>query len=69
MSVPARRKTSRKAKMGRSHQALKKINLNKCPKCSKAVEAHKACAFCGTYKGREVIKVKSKKSEAKNSKK
>jgi len=60
MSVPARRKSSCKMKKGRSHQALKKVNLNKCSKCAKAVEAHKACAFCGTYKGKEVIKVKSK---------
>lgn len=60
MSVPARRKTSRKAKMGRSHQALKKVSLNKCSKCGKAVKAHLACSFCGAYKGKEVIKVKTK---------
>ena len=65
MSVPARRKSSCKTKKGRSHQALKKANLNKCPKCEKAVEAHKMCAFCGVYKGKEVIKVKSKKKAKK----
>jgi len=32
----------------------------KCAKCGKAVMPHMACGFCGTYKGREVIKVKSK---------
>jgi large subunit ribosomal protein L32 len=65
MSVPARRKSSCKTRKGRSHQALKRVRLNKCSKCGKAVEAHKACGFCGTYKGREIIKVKSKKRENK----
>ncbi len=65
MSVPARRKTSRKTKMGRSHQALKKIILNKCSKCGKAVKAHKVCDFCGTYKGKEAIKIKSKTKKEK----
>jgi len=65
MSVPARRKSSSKTKKGRSHQALKKVNLSKCPKCGKAVEPHKACAFCGAYKGKETIKVKSKKQKKK----
>lgn len=60
MSVPAQRKSRSKARRGRSHQALKKVNFNKCPKCGKAVESHKACSFCGTYKGRTVIKIKGK---------
>ncbi len=65
MSVPARRKTSRKARMGRSHQALKKTKLNKCSKCGKAVQPHKACTFCGAYKGKEAIKIKSKSKKEK----
>ena len=65
MSVPARRKTSRKAKMGRSHEALKKVKLNKCSKCGKAIESHKACSFCGAYKGKEAIKIKSKAKKKK----
>jgi large subunit ribosomal protein L32 len=63
MSVPARRKTSRRSRQGRSHHALKKINLNKCPKCGKAIQAHRACSFCGVYKGKEAIKVNTKKTK------
>jgi len=65
MSVPARRKSSCKTKKGRAHQALKSINLRKCRKCGKAVEAHKVCAFCGAYKGREATIIKSKKEQRK----
>lgn len=51
--------------MGRAHLALKKVTLNKCPKCGSAVKPHTACSECGTYKGREVEK-KELKSIKKN---
>ncbi len=60
MSVPAKRRCRSEARRGRSHQALKKVKTNKCPKCGKAVLPHRACDFCGSYKGREVLKIKSK---------
>lgn len=60
MANPKKQKTHSKTHMGRAHLALKKKTLNKCPKCAKAILPHTACDFCGTYKGREVIEVKSK---------
>jgi len=60
MSVPAKRRCRSEVRRGRSHQALKKVKLNKCPKCGKEVLPHTACGFCGSYKGREVLKIKSK---------
>ncbi|OIO07808.1 50S ribosomal protein L32 [Candidatus Falkowbacteria bacterium CG_4_9_14_3_um_filter_36_9] len=69
MSVPAKRKSSSRARKGRSHLALKKINLNRCPKCAKTVLPHRACGFCGTYKGKEVIKSKSIKTKKQENKK
>lgn len=65
MSVPKKRRTKSSVGKRRSHHALKKVTLNKCPKCSKAVKPHKACAYCGTYKGREVVKIKTKKEKKK----
>jgi len=69
MSVPKKRRT--KSSMGnrRSHHSLKKITLNKCSKCGQAVRPHQACAFCGNYKGREAIKIKSKDEKKKKAKK
>lgn len=48
--VQMKRHTKSSRNSRRSHQALKPKALNRCPKCGKAVEPHKACAFCGTYR-------------------
>lgn len=67
MSVPKKRRTASSAGRRRSHHALKKVTLSVCPKCAQAVLPHTACEFCGTYKGREVIKNKiNKTKEAKS---
>lgn len=60
MPVPAKRRPRSEARRGRSHQALKKINLAKCEKCGKEVLPHTACGFCGNYKGKTVLKLKTK---------
>ena len=65
MSVPKKRKTPSKVRKGRSHQALKKISLNKCQKCGHEVKPHTACSFCGYYKDREAVKIKIKKDKNK----
>ncbi|MCU0680121.1 MAG: 50S ribosomal protein L32 [Planctomycetes bacterium] len=59
MSVPPKRRTASSARRRRSHDALKKTTLSACPKCGKATKPHMACAFCGTYKGKQVVKIKS----------
>lgn len=58
MSVPGKHKSKSKTKRGRSHEALKKITLNKCANCGQGVPTHQACPSCGTYKGRDVKKKK-----------
>lgn len=63
MSVPKKRRTKSSVGQRRSHHGLKVNKSAKCPKCGKAIQAHHACSFCGYYKGREVIKIKSKKKK------
>jgi large subunit ribosomal protein L32 len=63
--VVSMRHTSSQARRRRSHRSLKKVTLNKCQKCGQAVRPHTVCAFCGSYKGREVIKIKTKKKKEK----
>ncbi len=63
MSVPKKKRTSSSVGQRRSHHALKKVTLNKCTKCGRAVKPHTACGFCGTYKGREAVKVKIKEKK------
>jgi len=65
MSVPKKRRTKSSAGGRRSHHALKKINLSTCSKCGRAVKPHRACAFCGTYNKKEVIKIKTKDKKKK----
>jgi len=66
MGLPGHRRTSSDKRRRAAHFALTASNLNACPKCGKAVLPHRACAFCGTYRGRQVVAVK--KSKARTSK-
>ncbi len=59
MPVPPKRRSRSTVRMRASHFALKKTKLGACPKCGQAVEPHCACSVCGSYKGREAVKVKS----------
>ncbi len=65
MSVPKKKRTSSSVGRRRSHHSLKAVSLNTCPKCKKAVEPHSACAFCGNYKEKEVIKPKTNSKKKK----
>ena len=63
MSVPAKRRSRSKTRRGRAHLALAKVKTIKCAKCGKPTMPHKACAACGYYKGREIIKPKIKSNK------
>jgi large subunit ribosomal protein L32 len=65
MPVPPKRRPKSSVRARASHFALKKTKLNVCSKCGQAVEPHRACSVCGTYKGREAVKVKMKAQKAK----
>jgi large subunit ribosomal protein L32 len=75
MGLPSKRRTKTSKRERAAHFALKPKVLNTCPKCGTKVLPHHACAKCGTYQSREVIKIKTKaktlrqKEEAKKDKK
>ncbi|MFC1944632.1 50S ribosomal protein L32 [Chloroflexota bacterium] len=58
MPVPKKRYPKARQGMRRSHHALTAPSLVPCPQCHTPRRAHHACPSCGTYQGREVIKVK-----------
>ncbi|MFH1430177.1 MAG: 50S ribosomal protein L32 [Candidatus Uhrbacteria bacterium] len=64
MGLPGHRRTSSDKRRRAAHFALKKLNLTRCPKCTKPGIPHQACAGCGTYAGREVIKPKEKRARS-----
>ncbi len=46
----------------RSHLALTAPKLAPCPQCRTLKRPHEACPHCGTYRGRQVITIKTKRA-------
>ena len=67
MAEPKKRLTSTRSGNRRSHLALKKIKLAKCPKCDDPIMPHTVCKTCGYYNGEKIIEV-NKGKKAKKSK-
>ncbi|MDO8490110.1 MAG: 50S ribosomal protein L32 [bacterium] len=61
MGLPGKRLSRSSKRRRASHFSLKKQSFVVCPKCEKNVIPHRACSNCGTYKGREVLKLKTLK--------
>ncbi|OIO17825.1 50S ribosomal protein L32 [Candidatus Kuenenbacteria bacterium CG11_big_fil_rev_8_21_14_0_20_37_9] len=58
MSTPTQKHTSSRKNVRRASKKLKSISQIICPKCKKPSISHRACLFCGTYKGREAVKIR-----------
>lgn len=65
MSVQVKKRTKSSKKRRASHFALKKVSTVKCKRCQRPKLPHQVCAFCGTYKNKEVLKSKLDKKEEK----
>jgi large subunit ribosomal protein L32 len=65
MGLPSKRRTKTSKKERASHFALKPKALTKCSQCGKPVMPHRACNACGTYKGKAVVKLKTKATKKK----
>jgi large subunit ribosomal protein L32 len=60
MAVPKKKRTKGSGGKRRSHDSLKSVTLSKCPQCGHPVKPHQVCPNCGSYKGTEKIRIKSK---------
>ena len=49
MPNPKRRHSKHRTAIRRSHDALAKVVVNHCPRCSAAVKPHCVCENCGHY--------------------
>jgi len=56
MAVPKKRTSHSKRNMRRAHDALSRTYAVLCPNCAEPVLRHRACAACGQYRGRQVVK-------------
>jgi large subunit ribosomal protein L32 len=63
--MPLPKKKTSRARQGerRSHLGLRSPAIDYCPQCHSPKLAHHVCLTCGTYLGREVIKIEPKKKE------
>jgi len=68
MTVPKRRHSRSRQGKRRANWKLKVLTTAECPNCHEPVLPHHACPSCGTYHGREVIKLKEKKGKEKKEK-
>lgn len=60
MAVPKRKVSkARRDKRRSTVWKLEAPTLMKCPKCGEFKLSHRVCKNCGTYNGREVLKVEA----------
>ncbi|MDQ5983523.1 MAG: 50S ribosomal protein L32 [Eubacteriales bacterium SKADARSKE-1] len=60
MAVPKRKVSkARRDKRRSTVWKLEAPTLVKCPKCGEFKVSHKVCKVCGTYNGREVLKIEA----------
>ena len=62
-ALPKRKISKGRRDRRRSHLALKRANLVPCPQCHELRLPHHVCPSCGSYKGAEVIEIKTKQKE------
>lgn len=70
MALPKKKTSRSRRDKRRAHSKLNDINLICCPQCKKFIPSHRACPYCGTYKGRDILNLeaKAKKKKAKKKK-
>ncbi len=57
MAVPKKRQNkSRRDRRRGGQKKLKTQETTKCSNCSMPIATHKACSYCGFYKGEQVVK-------------
>jgi len=56
-ALPKRKLSRRRRDNRRQHLRLRLPTLVLCSQCRELVPAHQACPHCGTYRGREILRV------------
>ena len=65
MPNPKRRHSKQRGRLRRTFYKVKTKNLGKCPQCGKAKLPHRICTFCGYYKGKPQVEIKTKEEKKK----
>lgn len=54
MAVPKKKMSRSRTRRRKSQWKMEHPTPSKCPQCHEPKRPHRACAACGTYRGREV---------------
>ncbi|MDP3982361.1 MAG: 50S ribosomal protein L32 [bacterium] len=57
MAVPKQHRSKSRQGQSRMHKNITEPSLVSCAKCNKPILSHRACPFCGTYRGKEIVNV------------
>lgn len=57
MAVPKRKQAKGRSRRRRSHNQVKKVQLQYCPQCQTPVPTHVVCPTCGYYQGRTLVEI------------
>ncbi len=69
MALPKRRHSKARRDKRRGQQKISVPSLGSCPRCAAPKMPHRPCPKCGYYKDRQVLKIKTEKSEKSRGKK
>src|SRR5437667_190329 len=59
MGIQKHRRSKMSGATRRAHWKLRGATLVNCPKCHSPMRAHRVCPTCGTYAGRDVMKIEA----------
>jgi large subunit ribosomal protein L32 len=63
-ALPKKRQTNSRQGHRRQHHKIQIPQLRICPQCKQARLSHHACPNCGTYRGRQVLPVRERRTAA-----
>ena len=59
MAVPKRKKSKMRIRQRKGQVKAIVAQVQACPNCGAAQQAHRVCPSCGMYKGRQVLTVEA----------
>lgn len=59
MAVPRNRTSNARKGSRRAHHFKKPINLTSCTNCETKAMPHRVCLDCGSYNGKQILKVEA----------
>lgn len=63
MALPKRQHSRQRGRKRRTHYKIALKSLGTCPQCKKPIQSHRVCPFCGYYKGKPVVEIKTEAEE------